>query len=343
MLKDKEIGEVREFLDNSQNPIFLFDNDVDGLCSFLILRRALDRGRGVPIKSFPALTEQYTRKIEEFGSDAVVILDKAEITEEFVDAVEELGIPMIWIDHHLSDSAEKLKDRVKLYSTHPEGEPTTYIAQNIFSRQEDEWLALVGCIGDVFKPDFMKRVEMKYPEIVDSRLSAFEALHSSEIGRIVRMLNFGLMDTTTNVVTLIKYMFNARAPHDLLEENPKTRQLHHRYSELNDIYERQVKKAVSEVDESSDVLLFSYSGHVSMSSEIANKLYFLYPKKMVIVAFKKPEKTNISIRGKGALDLTKKIVAEVEGAMGGGHEEATGAMVPVDKWDEFVDLIQGKI
>ena len=342
MIKSKEIENIRDFLEKSQNPIFLFDNDVDGLCSFLIFRRALDRGRGVPIKSFPKLTNQYVRKIEEFGSDAVVILDKAEVSSEFIDSVEAMGIPIMWIDHHLSESASELKSKVEFYSTYPEGEPTTFISQNIFGKQEDNWLALVGCIGDVYKPSFAEDVEKQFPELYNSNLSAFEALHSTEIGKIVRMLNFGMMDTTTNVINLVKYMFNIRSPYDLLEETPRTRQLHKRYSELNEIYERQVKKALEEMDEKKKTLLFSYSGHVSMSSEIANKLYFLYPEKIIIVAFKKPEKINVSIRGAGALDLTHKIVDKIEGAMGGGHEEATGAMIPVDKWEEFVEMVEDK-
>jgi single-stranded DNA-specific DHH superfamily exonuclease len=341
MLTEKELLEIREFLEESQNPVFLFDNDVDGLCSFLILRRALGRGRGVPIKSFPSLTEQYTRKVEEFGSDAVIVLDKAEISEDFVKEVEKLGIPILWIDHHKSESAEKIKSRVAFYSTFPSGEPTTYIAQNIFKRKEDLWLALIGCIGDVYSPDFGADVEKEYPELFDSKISAFEALHSTEIGKMVRMLNFGMMDTTTNVIGLVKYMFNISSPYDLLEENVRTRQLHKRYSELNEIYERQVNKAVDEMDEKAEVLLFSYAGHISMSSEIANKLYYLYPEKTIVVCFKKPEKINASIRGKGALDLTQKVVAEIEGAMGGGHEEATGAMIPVDKWEDFVGMVRG--
>ena len=342
MLKPEQVGEIREHLENSQNPLFLFDNDVDGLCSFLILRRALDRGRGIPIKTFPELTVQYDRRVEELGADLVVILDKAEVSEEFVDAVNERGVPILWIDHHLSETSEKLKDKVHYFSTYPDGEPTTYIAQNIFNNRKDLWLALVGCIGDVYAPDFGKAIEKEYPELFNNQINAFDALHSTEIGKIVRMLNFGLMDTTTNVVNLIKYMFNIESPYGLLEENPRTRQLHKRYAELNDIYERQVNKAMEEISENDEVILFSYAGHISMSSEIANKLSYLNPGKRVIVCFRRPDKINASIRGAGALDFTQKVVAKIEGAVGGGHEEATGAMIPVDKWNDFKGLVEGK-
>ncbi|HUS50602.1 MAG TPA: hypothetical protein VMZ91_10585, partial [Candidatus Paceibacterota bacterium] len=61
--------EIKEHLDKSQNPLFFFDNDVDGLCSFLLLQRYIGRGKGVPIKSFPEMTADYFRKINELNAD----------------------------------------------------------------------------------------------------------------------------------------------------------------------------------------------------------------------------------------------------------------------------------
>ncbi|MBU0973981.1 MAG: hypothetical protein KKC20_25315, partial [Proteobacteria bacterium] len=100
MLTLPQLQKIREQLEASQNPLFFFDNDVDGLCSFLILRRALDRGRGVTIKSFPDLKEQYIKKVEELNPDTIIVLDKSDISKEFADHAEEKGIPIIWIDHH---------------------------------------------------------------------------------------------------------------------------------------------------------------------------------------------------------------------------------------------------
>ena len=76
-----------------------------------------------------------------------------------------------------------------------------------------------------------------------------------------------------------------------------------------------------------------------MSSEISNRLFYNHQDKLVIVAFKRPEKANISIRGKNALDITKKAIADIEGATGGGHVEATGAMVPIDYFEKFKENI----
>lgn len=72
-----------------------------------------------------------------------------------------------------------------------------------------------------------------------------------------------------------------------------------------------------------------------MSSEISNRLAFNHKDKLIIVAFLRPEKANISIRGKNALKITKAATEGILGATGGGHEEATGAMVPITDFETF--------
>jgi len=335
MLSEIQLQEIKERLENSQNPLFFFDNDVDGLCAFLILRKAIGRGKGVAIKSFPDLKKQYLRKVEELNPDIIFILDKAELSEEFVEPVEKKSIPIIWIDHHSTKTSKKIINKTSYYNSLPSAEPTTYIAQKIFNRQEDLWLAVIGCIGDVYTPDFAENFAEQNPELLLKNISAFDALHSTEIGKLVRMLNFGLMDTTTNVVSLIKYLFKANSPYDILEENHYTKQLHKRYSQLNTFYNKQIEKAETICDKKSPLLFFSYSGETSMSSEIANRLYFNHRDKLIVVVFKRQEKANISIRGKNALKITEQAIANIKEATGGGHEEATGAMVPIDDFKKF--------
>lgn len=342
MLALTELQEIRESLELSQNPLFFFDNDVDGLCSFLILQRALDRGKGVAIKSFPELDHSYIRKVNELKPDAVFILDKPLVNKDFISELEERNIPIIWIDHHEAEINEEVMDKVSYYNTFPSSEPTTYISQNIFNRKEDLWLAMIGCIGDVFMPDFAKQFEIEHPELFNSKISAFDALHSTEIGKFARMLNFGLMDTTTNILKMIKFLKKARGPYDLLEENNKTKQMHKRYSELmRDLNKLLEKAELKKTD--GKILFFDYSGKTSMSSELSNNLYFKNKEKIIIVSYKRQDRANISLRGKGVKKAVVKVVKEIENAQGGGHEEACGAVVPIDKLEKFKERISEEI
>lgn len=340
MLNPEQLIQIRNQLETAQNPLFFYDNDVDGLCSFLILRRALDRGRGIAIKSFPDLKAQYTKKVDELNPDTIVILDKAELSEEFANHAEEKGIPIIWIDHHETKTSKEVIQKTSYYTSYPSSEPTSYIAQKIFNRQQDLWLATIGCIGDVYMPEFAEKFSKENPELLPPNTEVFTALQSTTIGKIARKLNFGLMDTTTNIVQLIKYLFKATGPYDILEENASTRQFHKRVNQLEEFLQKQIEKAESQTSEQSKLLFFTYSGNTSMSSEISNRLAYSHKDKLIVVAFLRPEKANISVRGKDALKITKAAIKDLLGATGGGHEEATGAMVPISDFEKFKENIK---
>jgi single-stranded DNA-specific DHH superfamily exonuclease len=62
MLTKKQVEEIKEHLERAQNPVFFFDNDPDGLCSFLILRRYCGKGRGVQVRSYPSMNKGFFRR-----------------------------------------------------------------------------------------------------------------------------------------------------------------------------------------------------------------------------------------------------------------------------------------
>jgi single-stranded DNA-specific DHH superfamily exonuclease len=339
MLTSEQLKQLRSQLEESQNPLFFYDNDADGLCSFLILRKALDRGKGVAIKSFPDLKEQYTKKVDELNPDTIVIIDKAELSEEFANHAEEKNIPIIWIDHHETKTRQEIIDKTLYYNSYPSSEPTSYIVQKIFNRPQDIWLSIIGCIGDVYMPDFAEKFSKENPDLLPPNIDAFIALQTTTIGKIARKINFGLMDTTTNILSLVKYLTRAKGPYDILEENASTKQFHKRSNQLEEFLQKQIQKAESSLDPNSPAIFFTYSGNTSMSSEISNNLAFNHKDKLIVVAFLRPEKANISIRGKNALKITYAATKEILGATGGGHEEATGAMVPISDFETFKDNI----
>ena len=144
MLGENMINEIKEHLDKAQNPLFFFDNDNDGLCSFLLLRRHIERGKGVTIKSFPDLNVSYYRKVKELNPDYIFILDKPMVSEEFLNKVNNDNIPIVWIDHH---QTERYNDSFVYYYNpyldNKTSEPISYIAYKITSKKEDVWLALI--------------------------------------------------------------------------------------------------------------------------------------------------------------------------------------------------------
>ena len=338
MLTEEQMKEIRGHLEKAQNPIFFFDNDVDGLASFLLLRRFIDRGKGVAIKSFPDLNSSHARKIHELNPDYVFVLDKAEISDGFLEEVEKLNLPLVWIDHH-NVPKPAVENYYNPYHNDKTNEPVSYLCYQITEKKNDLWVAMIGCIADGFLPDFVSEFREKYPELWGGEIAtAFQALYTTEIGRITRILGFALKDRTSRVVQMMKFLCQASNPHDVLDEE-KAKNILYRFKQINEKYFRFVEKAKKCIQ--GDMLFFQYGGDLSISADIANELFFLYPDKVIVVAYVKGAKVNVSLRWeKDVRELTLKSIEGLEGATGGGHEHSTGARVQVDDLPKFKENLK---
>jgi len=332
MLSKKELEQIKDSLEKSQNPLFFFDNDVDGFCSFIIFQKSIQRGKGVAIKSFPDLDKSYLRKVDELNPDHVFILDKPKVSNEFIEGVFEKGIPITWIDHHEVEIEDEIKEKIEYFNSFPSSEPTTYLAYKTFERKTEKWLAITGCIGDNYMPEFAKEYAKENKEFLSTIKTPFDSMYKTQIGKITTMINFGLKDSTTNVLHMIRLFIKSNNPTDILDENAETRHLHQKYDQLIKHMGILLKKAE---DIGKNLILLEYAGETSMSSELANKLQFDNPNKHVLVIYKKQDVGNVSVRGKKAKEYLMKSIENILGATGGGHPEACGARVPTEDLEEF--------
>lgn len=344
MLNKKQIEEIREHLDRAQNPIFFYDNDCDGLCSFLILRKYLGRGKGAAVKSFPDLNVQYARKARELNADYVFVLDKPAIAKEFIDEIYELNLPLVWIDHHDIPFEGHHKNFFSYNPTKNESkseEPVSYIAYKILNRKENLWLAFIGCIADHYMPDFAEEFKEKYPEFLNEIKGPFDAYYNSEIGRIAQAFNFGLKDSTSNVVYLQNFLINCNGPEDVFVESSANRSFRKRYNEVKRKYDELIEKAKNENAER--LIFFSYGGNISISADIANELSYRYPNKYICVAYKNGAFSNLSLRGKKIRRILERILIKFENASGGGHEDAVGARIQTGDLEKFKECLVKEI
>lgn len=340
MLGEKKLNEIREHLESCGNPIFFYDNDCDGLCSFLILRRWLGKGYGVAIRSYPELKKEYARKVSELGGDCVFILDKPVISRGFLEDVEKLGLKIVIIDHH-SDSLGigKENENVFLYNSYNKkkgiGEPVSFVCYKTSNRKENEWLGVIGCIADHYLPDFGK-------EFAGNAKEPFDVLYKTEIGKVARALNFGLKDSASNIVKLQNFLISSKGYEDVFVESEKNKEFRKKYFELKRKYGELIEKAKENV--SGKVLFFSYSGSVSMSADLANELCYLNKDKYIIVAYKNQGIVNISGRGKAIKEIFLKVAEKMCGKIqGGGHRDAIGAKMSLDDLDEFKGLFEREL
>jgi single-stranded DNA-specific DHH superfamily exonuclease len=343
MLTEKQIGKIREHLNRAQNPVFFFDNDQDGLCSFLLLQRYIGRGKGFPIKT-SFLTKDYLRKIEEFNSDYIFILDKPNVSNEFVEEIEKINIPLIWIDHHeiaKSEIPSYVEYYNPLFGKEKTNEPVTSICYEVAKRKEDVWIAIIGCISDNFVPSFYDKFKEDYPDLSLNSKDAFKIFYGSGIGKLARIFGFALKDKISNVVSMIKLLMIIKTPYEVIEENNKNKSIHKRFQEIDKKYQKFLEKAKKTV--SGDLVVFKYAGETSMSSDIANGLRYLFPDKTIFAIYTKGARANISGRGKNVRNLVLKAIDGLESATGGGHENAVGAQIKKEDIEEFEKRIRDLI
>ncbi|VVB83996.1 DHHA1 domain protein [uncultured archaeon] len=342
MLTKKQILEIREHLEKAQNPLFFFDNDPDGLCSYLLLRRYIRRGKGIAIKSFPDMNAEYFQKARELNSDYIFILDKPVVSNSFFEEARKFNIPVVWIDHHKIEGM-KVPDFIYYYNpafkNPKKNEPVTYLCYQIANQKSDLWLGIAGCISDRFVPGFYKEFMKLYPDLSIKSQDAFEIFYKSQIGVIARMFSFSLKDRISNVVKMTKFLSEVKTPYEVLEESGKNKEMHIKFKQISKKAEKFIEKAKSLADENK-FLFFQYSGDLSISADLSNELTYLFPNKIIAVIYTAGAKANISVRGKKIKNLVLKSIKNLNDATGGGHEDAVGARIKIEDIEQFKENMQ---
>ncbi len=324
MLTDKQLSEIRAHLEKAQNPIFLFDNDVDGLCSYVLLRRFIGRGKGVAVKSHPIIDVGYAKRVQELNGDYVFVLDRHSLGEAFVSEISSLSLPIVWIDHHDVPIEKHSYDNLFYYNPihgkKKSAESTTYLCYSATKKIEDFWIALMGCIADHNLPEDVSVFVDNYSELWGKNITQpFQALYTTGIGRLARALSFGLKDSISHVVQLQNFLISCKSPFDLEKELESNSAFGNKYREILDKYHLLLSEAKSKL--SGNLVFFNYSGQMSMSSDLSNELSYIFPEHYICVSYSLGPNTNISLRGKGVSKILDKLLPSFEDARGGGHAD----------------------
>jgi single-stranded DNA-specific DHH superfamily exonuclease len=340
-LKDKEIKKIKEELDNSTRPIFLFHDDADGLCSFLLLYRYIKEGIGVVVKSRPSVDEKFIRKVVDYEADKVFVLDLALMKQEFVNGVKR---PVIWIDHHKPNELNK----VTYFNPRVHKSDIIYPATNICYDvvKQDLWIAMAGCVGDWYLPEFKDEFCEKYPDLLDKNIkSPPEALFDSKLGKLVKIINFILKGDTRKVKNSVKVMTRIKSPYEILnQETAQGKYLYKIYEKINEPYEAMLKEAKKKVGKEKLVVYTYQDDRMSFTGEVSNELLYRNPDKVIIIAREKNGEMRMSLRSSDVIlpPILDKVLAGLEG-YGGGHEHACGACVKKEDFKQFINDLKNEI
>ena len=340
MLAEEDYALIRKSLDESENPLFLFDDDPDGLCSFLLLRSYTKKGIGLPIKMNPALDVEFLDLIKDYEYDSIFILDKPVVSQEFIDA---FSVPVVWIDHH--PAIQRRGVRYFNPQTKGEGAPictTTLCYQAV---KGPIWIAALGSVSDWIIPDYFEEFRKKYPDLVGAKKTVEEVLFTTPFGKLSRIFSFLIKGQVDEVKEHLSLLLKIKEPMDILDKKTEAgRLLYDRIQSIEKEYDRLLKAAL-EVSAEDKLLFFSYiDTNLSLTSDLSNELLYKRSGNLIIIAREKDGKLMLSLRSDifSVREFLEDALKHVEGH-GGGHKYACGAMISKQDLSKFLDIMRDHI
>lgn len=337
MLPEKQIKEIRKELDSCARPIIFFDDDADGLSSFLLFYRYLREGKGICVKATPNIDHKYIKKVLEYQPDKIFVLDVAQIEQDFIDAVK---IPIIWIDHH---GPYERQGNIKYYNPRLIKEdlfiPTTRMCYEVV--KQDMWIAFVGCVGDYYLPEFYDEMRKRYTKLVGKAIKADEVYFTTKIGELVNLFSFIMKGKVSDTMKYVKTMTRINEPNEILEQTtPQGKYVYKKYMTIKKQYDDVLEPGLKVKPENGFLIYIYHDNKMSFTSEISNELLFRNPKKVIIVGREKNGEYKMSIRTKDKKipEALTKSLSGLEG-YGGGHENACGVNIKKIDFDVFVQRL----
>ncbi len=340
MIPEEKIKEIRTALTESARPLIFFDDDADGLCSFLQFYKSNIEAKGVIYKVAGPIDVQFLKKVEEFHPDNIFILDVPNVTQEFLNKAHNV----YWLDHHSPANRKNVcYYNPMIASDKNDNRPTSYWAYKI--TEKNIWLAMAGCIGDWFIPeDLREEFTKKYPELLPEKIKKPEdALFSTEIGKLARLFSLVLKGTTKDAMTCVKILTRIDDPYEILNQTTSQGKfIFKKYEKIDKIYQ-DIKKSMVASDD--NLILYTYpDSQMALTSELSNEVLYENPGKFIIIAREKSGDVKCSLRSSKykVLPILQKALKDVNG-YGGGHMHACGANVKKDDFDRFVENIKKQL
>jgi single-stranded DNA-specific DHH superfamily exonuclease len=333
MLPKEQILEIRNYLKKSENPLFLYDDDPDGMSSYLLLKKYIDRGMGAVVKAEPVVSEKYLRKVKEYSPDYVFILDIPMVDQDFIDKV---NVPIIWLDHHPPVIRKGVHYYNPMLNEPKDNRPTTYYAYKI-AEEQNTWIAAVGTFGDWHFPDFTDKIKKLYPGLIPDGLTKPEqVLFNSKLGELIQIISLLLKLSTTQINLSSKILLNIENPFEILNESTaKGKYIYRKTKKLVKRYKEVMKEMPKSLDGN---LLFIKHPKTknAFTSELSNELCYR-TQKIIMIAREDRGRMKISMRSpkKNIQKVVKEALIGLSG-YGGGHELACGANISEKDFPEFL-------
>ncbi len=342
MLTTKQIKEIREFLEKSKKPLFIFDDDPDGLTSYLLLKKKYKKGERLCLKASPKSEELVIRAaVKRHNPDLVVFLDVPTLTNETASIIHS---PIVSIDHHPPVKIEGVNYYNPMNSKKPDNRPTSYWAYRVTN--ENEWLAVIGIIADWHIPDAKTLNKFKHKKLLGSvkNKTPPQLIFDTVYGKLVKVWYFCMKGSNDEMNKYLDALEKIEDPLEIFEQKTFYGKIIYKHFErINKEYEELLNDALAQKKD--DVFVYTYpGGKNSYTSILSNELLHRINPKALIIGREKEGDVRMSFRSQGEkpiLPILKKAFEKFHG-YGGGHPHACGGAVKMEDFPKFVEFIRNE-
>ncbi len=332
------LEKIYELIEKSQNPLIFFDDDPDGLCSYLLIKKHFKKGHPVIVKSSPELDISYLKKVKEYSPDLVIVLDKPILPQEFIDHV---NVPIVYIDHHPINDIKGVHYFNPLFKDKKDNRPVTYWCYEL--TKENLWIATVGTAAD-YSLATIKEFNKKFPDLCKYDDDPKKVIYKTKLGKLIRIFFFLLKPPHYKSLQYVNLLEKIKSPYELLDNSSKNaKEIIKIYEKVDKEYQKILEKALK--PQKSKVHLFMYdAGKISFTAELASELQSKFKNKLIIVGRQKSDKVKMSLRYQNGdlREILKKALQNLDGG-GGGHEHACGSHINSKDFEEFLERLESYI
>ncbi|MCJ7478766.1 MAG: DHHA1 domain-containing protein [Candidatus Nanohaloarchaeota archaeon QJJ-7] len=335
--------------------------DMDGSASAAIISEVLEETRGRPADTIVVpkgrkhnVGKRAENVVENKEVERLIVLDM-NVPSDRVEELAGLGSEILIIDHHNFD--EVPEDAVFVNPRREDEEayvPAAKLCNDIASRfdLELDWIAGLGVIQDFAvegHEELFEQLKEDYPRYFPENITQEEMAKNCRYGEYSSIMNIKPYNQTDRC---------ARLAHDALlkSDGLKELEMQDEYGKLEEYYRQmqtEVERATERFNEEKQVfeeeklVFFEFDSDFHINSSIATSISLDDHDWIYLVANTHGGEANVSARCQsGRVDLgslLQEALPEDTKGEAGGHKRAAGASLPVERLDEFLDNLRGKL
>jgi len=332
------LEEIHKLIEKSQNPLIFFDDDPDGLCSYLLIKKHFQKGHPVVVKSSPKLEATYVKKVKEYSPDLIIVLDKPLLSQDFIDQV---NVPIIYIDHHPINDIKGVHYFNPLFKDKKDNRPTTYWCYQL--TKENLWIATIGTAGD-YSLATIKQFNKKFPDLCKYQEAPEKVIYKTKLGRLIRIFSFLLKHPHYKVLQYVNLLEKIKSPYELLEQSSENaKEIIKIYEKVNKVYQKRLEKALKPQKSKVHVFL-NNSEKIGFRADLASEVQYNFKDKIIIIGKQTDNIVRMSIRYQKG-NLRKMLEKALQGldSRCGGHEHACGGNINSKDFEEFIGRLESYI